>query len=158
VLVLDDIADAVINEIIKDLGLLRPRQGILFCINTQACIGIAHLKERGGFAVGGDQGTHDVIFTIVNRGESEKVVDASKTSGARGGTIICGRGTGIHENVKLLGIPIEPEKEIVLTIIEKERTEEVLAAINKAAQLELPGKGIAFVVNACQVAGMSTLP
>ena len=47
------------------------------------------------------------------------MVDASKKAGAGGGTIISGRGTGIHEHAKLFNIPIEPEKNIVLTLIDR---------------------------------------
>lgn len=52
----------------------------------------------------------DLIVTIVNKGDSWDVVEASKKAGAEGGTIISGRGTGIHENLKILGIPIERKR------------------------------------------------
>jgi phosphoheptose isomerase len=56
----------------------------------------------------------DLIITIVDKGSSEKVVDASKKAVAEGGTIIFGRGTGIHEQAKIFGITIEPEKSAFL--------------------------------------------
>ena len=157
ILVLEQHEDAVVSEIVQQMNLTKPNQGILFCLDAAACIGIVHRREEGGDAVLSTQGTHDLIFTIVSRGDSEKVVNASKGAGARGGTIICGRGTGIHEKAKLLGIPIEPEKEIVLTLIEKEHTDHVLAAISKEADLDTPGKGIAFVLNVSRVEGISQL-
>ncbi len=155
ILVLEEYEEAVVDEIAQKMNLNKPNQGILFCLDAAACIGIVHRKDEGGVAVLGAQGSHDVIFTIVNRGESEKVVNASKGAGARGGTIICGRGTGIHEKATLLGIPIEPEKEIVMTLIEKEHTNHVLAAISEAVALDTPGKGIAFVLNVSRVEGIS---
>ncbi len=155
ILVLDDIAESVIHEIVTVLQLNKPNQGILFALDAAACIGVVHMEEKGGVATMSSTGIYEVIFTIVNRGDSEKVVNATKGAGARGGTIICGRGTGIHEKAKLLGIPIEPEKEIVLTLIEKEHTAEVLAAISESAELDIPGKGIAFVLPVSQVAGIS---
>ncbi len=45
-----------------------------------------------------------------------------------------------------MGIPIEPEKEIVLSITYPEKTEAVPGAIVHAGQLDKPGTGIAFVV------------
>lgn len=36
----------------------------------------------------------DLIVTIIPKGESEKIVTASKRAGAEGGTILYGRGTG----------------------------------------------------------------
>ena len=73
--------------------------------------------------------------------------------GPRGGTILLGRGTGIHEMKTLLGIAIEPEKEIVLTIVAASRTDPVLDAIVTAAELDRPGMGLAFVIPVRRVAG-----
>ena len=98
---------------------------------------------------------HDLIITIVNRGLADDVVDASKTAGATGGTIIHGRGTGIHETAKLFGIPIEPEKDIVLTLVEHSMTESVLNAVNEALELYKPGKGIAFVLDVEKTIGIN---
>jgi len=103
------------------------------------------------------QHEYDLIVTIVNRGFSDKVVDASKQAGAEGGTILFGRGTGIRENKRLLGIRIEPEKEIVLTAVPQEITEKVLSAIITALKLDQPGAGIAFVVQLKQIAGICHL-
>ncbi|MCG0275164.1 MAG: P-II family nitrogen regulator [Thermosediminibacteraceae bacterium] len=99
----------------------------------------------------------DLIVTIVNKGFAEEVVEAAKKAGAEGGTIIDGRGTGIHENAKLFGIPIEPEKEIVLTLIDRAKTEKVLEAISNAAELDKPGKGIAFVLEVERTVGICHL-
>ncbi len=99
--------------------------------------------------------SYDLIVTIVNKGKAEKVVESSKRAGAEGGTIILGRGTGIHEKAKLFGIPIEPEKEIVLTLTPSDITESVLEAILKDTDLNKPGKGIAFVLSIDKIAGIN---
>lgn len=99
--------------------------------------------------------SYDLIVTIVNKGKADKVVELSKKAGAEGGTILFGRGTGIHEKAKLFGIPIEPEKEIILTLIPKEKTQLVLETILSHADLCKPGKGIAFVLPIDKVAGIN---
>jgi nitrogen regulatory protein P-II 1 len=99
------------------------------------------------------EGCKELIVTIVKKGWAERVVQASRKAGAEGGTIIMGRGTGIHEMQTLLGLPIEPEKEIVLTIVNPEQTDAVLNAIIEGADLEKPGMGIAFVIELQRVAG-----
>lgn len=98
---------------------------------------------------------YDLIVTIVNKGEAERAVSASKKAGAEGGTILTGRGTGIHEHAKLFGIAIEPEKEIVLTLIDREKSTRVLNAITEATGLNKPGKGIAFVIDVSKVTGIN---
>ena len=98
--------------------------------------------------------THDLIVTIVKKGWVERIIEATKKAGAEGGTVIPGRGVGIHESKKFWGIPIEPEKEILLTLVTKEQTEEVLNTIIKAGKLDQPATGIAFVVDIKRVAGI----
>jgi len=97
---------------------------------------------------------HDLIVTIVPKGTAEKVLRASQEAGAEGGTIIYGRGAGVHEKRKVMGVPIEPEKEILLTAVPRVLTERVLAAIVEAAHLDAPGTGVAFVVALDKVAGI----
>ena len=98
---------------------------------------------------------YDLIVTIVNKGKAEKIVEFTKKAGAEGGTILMGRGTGIHEKAKMFGITIEPEKEIVLTLIPKAKTQTVLETILNKGQLCKPGKGIAFVVPVDKIAGIN---
>jgi len=99
----------------------------------------------------------DLIVTIVKKGFSEQVMQASIKAGAKGGTVIFGRGTGIHEQQKILGIPIEPEKEILFTVVSKQQTDEILEAIKKAGGLDKPGMGIGFVISLDRVIGMCHL-
>lgn len=96
---------------------------------------------------------NELIVTIVKRGWAEPVLAATRRAGAEGGTILLGRGTGIHEMKTLLGIAIEPEKEIVLTVVGARETDRVLDAIVAAAELDRPGMGIAFVLPIRCVAG-----
>jgi len=96
----------------------------------------------------------DLIVTIVKKGCCECIVEASKKAGAEGATIIPARGTGIHEKKKLMGIPIEPEKEIILTIVSEDVTDQVLEAIVEAGNLEKPATGIAFVIDLKKVVGV----
>lgn len=87
-----------------------------------------------------------LVVTIVKKGWGDRVVIASRKAGAKGGTIVFGRGTGVHENKSLLGILIEPEKEIVLTIAESANADAIVDSINKDAGLDKSGCGLGFVV------------
>ena len=52
---------------------------------------------------------------------------------------------------------IEPEKDIVLTLIEKEKTLDILSGIKADCELHKPGKGIAFVLEAEKTVGLNAL-
>ena len=102
-----------------------------------------------------DKKEYQLIITIVEQGNAEDVIECAKKGGAEGGTILTGRGAGIHDTSKILGILIEPEKEVIFTLIEKEKTDTVLEAIVDGMELEKPGKGIAFVIDVPKVAGIT---
>ncbi len=98
-----------------------------------------------------------LIVTIVRKGWGDTVLEASIKAGAHGGTILFGRGSGIHEKQSILGIPIEPEKEIVLTVTYSDKNENILKEIVRATGLGEPGTGIAFVVPVDKVVGVAHL-
>lgn len=98
-----------------------------------------------------------LIITIVNKGLCGKVIDSSKEAGAEGGTIISGRGSGIHEKAKLFSFTIEPEKDIVLTLVPSDRAEKVLKSIVEATKLNEPGNGIAFILDVEKTTGINHL-
>jgi len=98
-----------------------------------------------------------LIMTIVGKGWGETVLEASIKAGAEGGTIMLGRGIGIRETQKILGISIEPEKEIVLSVTYPDKKDAILDAIVSAAELGTPGRGIAFVVPIEKVVGVCHL-
>jgi nitrogen regulatory protein PII len=96
-----------------------------------------------------------LIVTVVNKGWGEKVLETSMKAGATGGTIVLGRGMGIHEQRTLLGISLEPEKEIVLSAVRSDEREAILKQIVAATDLEKPGAGIAFTLPIDKIFGIS---
>jgi len=97
----------------------------------------------------------EVIFCIVNSGFSDEVMDAARKYGAKGGTVIRGRGTANAEAEKLFGIAIQPEKEIVMILVKKSIKNDILHAIYKSVGLDTPGQGIAFTMPVESVAGLT---
>ena len=95
------------------------------------------------------------IVTIVRKGWGSSVLQASVKAGARGGTVLVGRGAGVHEQEKIFGMSIEPEKEIVLTIVPTDQVETILAEIIRAAELDAAGRGMAFVLPVHHIVGVA---
>ncbi|HWV40526.1 P-II family nitrogen regulator [Pseudorhodoplanes sp.] len=95
-----------------------------------------------------------LIVSIVRKGWGDTVLEASMKAGAHGGTVVYGRGIGRNEQQRVFGIQIEPEKEIVLTLVPRDISETILAEIVRAAELTAPGHGLAFIVPVDQVAGV----
>ena len=98
---------------------------------------------------------HEVILCIVNSGFSEEVMDAAREDGARGGTVIRARGTANMEAEKLFNIAIQPEKEIVMILVESRLKNNILHALYRAVGLNTPGQGIAFTLPVDDVVGLT---
>lgn len=97
---------------------------------------------------------HEVIICIVNNGFSDTVMDAAKSAGARGGTVMSARGTADKEAEKLFNISLQPEKELVLIIVPAGIRDNVLHALYKAAGVGTPAQGIAFAMPVDAVVGL----
>lgn len=87
---------------------------------------------------------YEAIFTIVNRGRGQEVMDAAQQAGARGGTIINARGSGIHETSTIFKMEIEPEKEVVLILCPTENYLAIVEKIRSDLNIDEPGGGIIF--------------
>ena len=88
--------------------------------------------------------THECILCIVNAGFSDDVMDAAKSAGARGGTVLHARGTGAREAETFFGITVQEEKEIVMIVVPAKIKDDVLHALYKDVGLQTAGQGIAF--------------
>jgi len=98
-----------------------------------------------------------LIIVIVKKNLSRDVIQACEDGGAEGGTVMPGRGTGTHETASILGVAVEPEKEIVFCIAPNEKVDSVLQEVRMKADLDKPGTGIAFVVNSSSICGVAHL-
>ena len=94
------------------------------------------------------------VFAIVNNGFSEVAMEAAKNCGAKGGTILQGRGTASKEAEKFFNISISPEKEIVMILAKNELVEEILKGLYNAIGSKTQAQGIAFTLPVDEVVGL----
>lgn len=87
---------------------------------------------------------YEMVVCIVNAGFSQNVVEAARTAGARGGTVIRARGTANPEAEEFFNIHVQPEKEVVMMLVPKDIKDEVMRTVYKEAGLAAEAQGIAF--------------
>jgi len=102
-----------------------------------------------------EQTKNDLIVAIVNRGYTDAVMDAALPAGARGGTVVHARGAGSEEASQFFGITIQPEKEMVLILVDHESKVPVMQAITRGAGLSTEGHGIIFSLPVNDVMGVA---
>ena len=95
------------------------------------------------------------IFCIVNDGFSGEVMDAAKKCGARGGTVMHGRGTASKEAEKFFNITIQPEKEVVMILVKESIKSDILNELYNAVGSNTPAQGIAFALPVDDVVGIN---
>lgn len=99
----------------------------------------------------------EVIICIVNAGFSDDVMSAAREAGAKGGTVINARGTAREEAEKKYGIVFEPEKEMIIILVESKIKDDILHSIYRKVGLNTPGQGIAFSLPVDDVVGISPI-
>lgn len=99
--------------------------------------------------------SHQSIVTVVDKGLIDRVFDSARSEEAYCGTVIAGRGSGMHENKKLFNLALEPEKEILLVLTQEEHSEKIISRIEDAVNITAPGNGILFGLNIKRVHGLN---
>jgi nitrogen regulatory protein P-II 1 len=89
------------------------------------------------------------------RGKADDLVSAAITAGAPAATVFHGRGQGIRERLGILGLAIQPEREVIVIVLEESLIDQVLTAMVKAGRLDQPGIGFVFVVAVERALGMA---
>ncbi len=98
---------------------------------------------------------HEVIFAIVNAGYAEDAMEVAREHGVRGGTILGARGVAREKEAAFFGINIDPEKEILMMVVDKDIRDQVLNALYKEMGMAKKAQGIVFSLPVSDVAGLA---
>ena len=126
-IVLDKAIAASIVKNVRDYGHI---QGVAALMGS--------VKEEGMSA------KWKMINIIVNTGYVDDIMDAARKAGASGGTVTHARGTGTAEDAKFLGVPIVPEKEMIIILSETDKADRIIEASSSLKCLDEPGIGIIY--------------
>ncbi|MDD4663329.1 MAG: P-II family nitrogen regulator [Caldisericia bacterium] len=149
------LAQKVMVEIGLEFLFEKPNHGIAFSTSVESLFGSGSWCHQSVVSTQSEVKTmYQIIVTIVEKGKADNVMDSATKAGARGGTVINARGSGLHEIQKLFLMEIEPEREIVLIITEAEKVETITSAIRHDLDLDGPGHGLIFVQNVNQTIGL----
>jgi nitrogen regulatory protein PII len=123
----------------------KPNHGIAFSTTIATTMGTRIYACDNTTDQRGEETMHQVMTIIVDKGMAEHVIDAAVLAGSKGGTIISGRGSGIHEKGKLFSMDIEPEKEVVIILCEIDQTDAIASSIREHLEIDKPGNGIMYI-------------
>lgn len=94
-----------------------------------------------------------LIITIVDKGNTELVMDAARAAGAGGGTVMRAKGTGA-EIAKFFGVSISEEKEMVYIVASRKGRDDIMRAIMEKAGRNTEAHGVVFSLPVDKVIGI----
>ena len=94
-----------------------------------------------------------LIIAICNKGHTEEVMEAARSAGAGGGTVLHAKGTGSEYAEKFFGLSLVDEKELIYIVSKKEKKNAIMQAITDGAGAETDAHALVFSLPVTDTAG-----
>ena len=159
------LADKVLKKCNRTLMLGTVNSGIAFTIPMNGTSGRLYQMlcelENDSDTKGKDDNmateyTNSAVITIVKQGYSDKVMNAARKAGARGGTVIHSRKVGELEVLNAWGLSLQEETDMVLIIADSKTKQAIMQAITKECGINTDAKGLVVSVPIDSVIGISS--
>lgn len=99
---------------------------------------------------------YEMIIAVANQGYIEPIMEAARSAGAGGGTVIHAKGTGMEGMGKFFGVSLAAEKEMIFIVAKREQKQAIMRAIMEKAGMESKARTFLFSVPVDEVAGLDT--
>ena len=101
---------------------------------------------------------YEIILAIANEGHTDSVMDAARAAGARGGTVLHGKGTaGSKDAEKFFGISIASEKEVIMIVAKASEKTAIMKSIVTLAGVGTEAGAVVMSLPVTAVAGFGML-
>lgn len=97
-----------------------------------------------------------IMIIVVDRGKGEQAVNFLRARNILFNVIMLGHGTAATQWADFTGLG-DSKKEVVVTAVDAEKTDEVFSELNKEFGFDKSGRGIAFTVGLNSVSGKNLL-
>lgn len=108
-------------------------------------------EMEGTMAVKSD---YELIFVVANEGYTDLIMDAARSAGATGGTVIKARGSGSEYTKKFFGFSIASEKELHMIVTPAQGRNHIMKAIMEHAGLDSKAQSIVFSLPVSHAIGL----
>ena len=154
------------RALLRDLRIDAPGVGVAFLVQLSSIGGrreLAFLTEGQDFNhTQGEESTMkgtalELLVIVSEQGYNEMVMDAARDAGARGGTVIHARVTGMERAERFFGISLASEKDMTFIVAKTREKSRIMQSIMLKAGLETPAKAIVFSLPVTDTAGLRLL-
>lgn len=147
------LADEMLKKLKKTLKLGTINSGIAFTLTLSGASRLvvrmleqldqdACEQAEGKDRVGMSDTKYSLIAAVINQGYSENVMEAARTAGAGGGTVVPSRCIGDEQTMGFLGLSLQDEKDMVFIVAENESKLKIMQAIGEKCGMHSEAKGI----------------
>ena len=158
-------AKKLMRAMIRELGLEMPGRGVAFTIPVGSVGGASsfnHLTDGQHIILGEvnempQTFLYELIIAISNRGYAATVMDAARSAGAMGGTIIHARGTNPQGQNNFFGLSIADEKDMLIILTAANQKAALMRAIMEQAGAHSPAHTVMFSLPVESVAGLQSV-
>ncbi len=98
-----------------------------------------------------------LVVAVVNQGFSEEAMTAARAAGARGGTILHSRQIVSENAVKLWGVSMQEEKDILMILTKVEGKLAIMQAISECCGMQSEAQGIVLSLPIDSIVGLNEL-
>lgn len=154
----------LMRRLVEEMGIELPGNGIAMTIPVSSIGGSSSLNclARGQETMIGEvkkvsEFPYMLLLAIAEKGTTDLVMDAARSAGAKGGTVISARGTGAEIASKFFGVSIAAEKEIVYILTRRTDKERIMQAIMDRAGFHSDAHTVVFSLPVDNMVGLHSL-
>lgn len=151
----------LVRRAAKDLWLDIPGRGVLMTVPISSIGGVSAkdylLQGQEAEEIMENKQTHELVVAIARQGHTDQVMNAARSAGATGGTIVHAKGAGTDLAKKFFGVSIASERELVFILAKEENRKEIMKAIMTQAGMKSDAEAIVFSMPVSDIAGLRQL-
>ena len=149
----------VMAAISRRMAIRNPGRGIAFTlplagINALAGSYLDSLPSPEHQRKADDTVKFTLIISVFSSGFSDTVMEAARTAGATGGTVLHAKGLGGQSAENILGVNLRDEKEILAIIAPEDDSRTIMEAINRQCGLKSEAGAVVFALPVKDMIGL----
>lgn len=152
---------SLIEEARRQLYIDAPGHGIIVATPIKSVTGGKTLSYLSGGkpAEGAPEFNfnYEIVLVIANEGYTDAVMDAAREAGARGGTVLHGKGTGSKDAEKFFSVSIASEKEVIMIVAKASEKAAIMKSIVNKAGVGTDAGAVVMSLPVTAVAGFGML-
>ncbi len=159
------LSDKLMRRLVSRMGINVPGGGIALTVPINGVGGASSLKylTQGQETAESEEKKkvsefpYSLIMTVVDKGNVDLVMDAARSAGAQGGTVVNAKGTGAELTSKFFGVSIASEKELVYIVANRSDKSAIMQAIMDQAGMRTDAHAVVFSLPVDSVAGFNSI-